>query len=62
MRKPGECIFHAGIPIELLHLLGSTVTGELWRVKPLFVDDQTPRDVFIRKGDHCSHLHTQKAA
>lgn len=48
---------HNGHAIELLHHVGNSEHGQVWRVKPLFVDEPE-RDTTIRPGDSCTRLHT----
>lgn len=55
----GLCLFHCGVPVKLLYRTSANRAGEKWKVRPLFVDDQTAIEVFIHKADHCSLLHTQ---
>lgn len=54
----GLQVFHNGTPIELLHMLTSSTNGELWRVRPLFVEEPD-RDVFILSSDRLRKLHSQ---
>ena len=60
--RSGLQIMHLGRAIELLELLSADdERGQTWRVRPLFVDDQTPEVVTIKPGDICRSLHTQRA-
>jgi hypothetical protein len=55
----GLQIMHAGRAIELLYKIGDQVDGtQIWKARPLFVDDDGPVDVSIRPEDRCSRIHT----
>jgi hypothetical protein len=56
----GLQIFHNGKPIELLYRVGGDEVGQIWHVKPLFVEGPEC-DVTIYATDRCSRLHTQTA-
>lgn len=60
MPAAGLQIMHLGRAIELLDLVTESERGQVWRVRPLFVDDQTPEIVTIKATDKCSGLHTHQ--
>jgi len=56
----GSQLFHNGVPVRLLYLVGRNRLHETWRVRPLFV--QAPdRDERFFRSDRFSFLHTMRA-
>ena len=56
----GSQLFHNGVPVRLLYLVGRGKSHETWRVRPLFV--QAPdRDERFSRSDRFSFLHTMRA-
>jgi len=56
----GSQLFHDGVPVRLLYLVGRDKSHETWRVRPLFV--QAPdRDERFSRSDRLTFLHTMRA-
>lgn len=61
-RIVGLQIIHNHRPVELLHRIDNPAhpnIAQLWRVRPLFVDDPKDHDLLIYNTDTCKPLHTQ---
>jgi len=56
----GSQLFHHGVPVRLLYLIGRNKWHETWRVRPLFVD-APDRDERFSRSDCLSFLHTMRA-
>lgn len=56
---PGLQIIHNAEPLEVLWLERKNRAGELWMVRPLFVDLPDHLEVF-RAIDSISYLHTSR--
>jgi hypothetical protein len=56
----GLQIMHLGRAVELLEMESESERGQVWRVRPLFVENQTPEVITIRPTDRCSCLHTNE--
>jgi len=52
-----QTIFH-GRPIELLYLKGVNREGQIWRVRPLFVEGEPDRDELIGTHAALRPIHT----
>jgi hypothetical protein len=57
---PNLQIFHNRVPVELIEMIRENEKGQLWLVKPLFVEKPNETRVF-RPSDRYSKLHTQRA-
>ena len=56
----GSQLFHNGVPVRLLYLVGRDQSHETWRVRPLFVE-ASDRDERFSRSDRLSFLHTMRA-
>ena len=50
-------IFHNGIPVQLLYRKSTRNGCQIWRVRPLFIE-QPDRDEEFRPADRITLLHT----
>ncbi len=48
-----------GKAVELLYRKAGPETAQIWRARPLFVDDSAEIDVTITPMDECKALHSQ---
>lgn len=53
----GMQIFHKGTPMELLYRIYAVDYGELWQVKPLFVEKDSHSE-FFEPHDRITFVHT----
>lgn len=53
----GMQIFHNGKPMQLLYLVDEMFGSQIWRVKPLFVEEPEHDEVF-ELHDRISFIHT----
>lgn len=53
----GMQIFHNGKPVQLLYKTDSLADSEIWKVKPLFVEEPDHTELF-EPSDRISFLHT----
>jgi hypothetical protein len=53
-------IFHNGIPVQLLYCKSSRNGCQIWRVRPLFVEE-SDRDQKFYATDRITFLHTLRA-
>jgi hypothetical protein len=58
--ETGCQVFHNGVPVQLLYLIGNNKRQETWRVRPLFVE-APDRDERFCGSDTISYLHTRRA-
>ena len=60
MTRPAKGLqtFHNGRPVELLYLVAADREGQTWRVRPIFVADETERDELFRAHDTLRPIHT----
>jgi hypothetical protein len=56
----GSQLFHNGVPVRLLYLVGRNKCDETWRVRPLFVE-APDRDERFSRSDCLSFLHSMRA-
>jgi hypothetical protein len=56
----GSQLFHNGVPVRLLYLIGRDKWHETWRVRPLFVE-APERDEKFSRSDCLSFLHSMRA-
>ena len=57
----GNQLFHNGVPVQLLYRVAHSRRGEIWRIRPLFIEAPDREDRFT-PSDSISFLHTMKAA
>ena len=55
----GSQLFHNGVPVRLLYLVGRDKCHETWRVRPLFVE-APDRDEQFSRSDCLSFLHSMR--
>ena len=55
----GNQVFHNGVPVQLLYRVALSLSGETWRVRPLFVEEPEREDRFTC-SDVISFLHTMR--
>ena len=55
----GSQLFHNGVPVRLLYLVGRENCHETWRVHPLFVE-APDRDERFSRSDRFSFLHSMR--
>ena len=56
----GNQLFHNGVPVRLLYLIGREKCHEVWRVRPLFIE-APDRDERFSRSDRLSFLHSLRA-
>jgi len=56
----GNQVFHNGIPVQLLYRIRQSEGGEMWRVRPLFVEGPD-RNEHFRSSDRISFVHSIRA-
>jgi len=56
----GNQLFHNGVPVQLLYRVAHSKRGEIWRIRPLFIEAPDREDRFT-PSDRISFLHTMKA-
>jgi hypothetical protein len=56
----GNQVFHNGVPVQLLYRVSCLSDGEVWRVRPLFIEAPLREERFTC-SDRISYLHTMRA-